>query len=117
MKGVSGILQIADTWIIAVYGVMALSIFAKFRDEIAQSNLVLFGIALVCLGTSIVIDAFDPKDIFVTNYHVVEDGPKLLGIAAWLGYYTHLCLQRLQEALVPAPVRRVPDEPSVGAWQ
>jgi hypothetical protein len=104
----SGILQIPDFLIVGVYGVIALAIFFVHRRELVRTNLVLFSTAMLCLGTSVVVDAFDPKHLFGTRYHLVEDGPKLLGIAVWLGYFATLCLARLREAVQSTADRVAP---------
>lgn len=86
-----------DSLVIAVYGGVAVAYFAAYRRTAAETDVLLLGVALLLLGTSILVDLINPKDsallyaVVGDRYHLVEDGPKLLGIAVWLAYYARVC--------------------------
>lgn len=86
-----------DTLIIGMYAALAVIYFVAFRRHIWTTDYLLLVIALAFLGASIIMDALDLKDselIFMLvgdRYHLVEDGPKLMGIAAWSGYSARVC--------------------------
>jgi len=108
-----------DTLIIGVYAALAGAYFLSFRHYIWTTDFLLLAVALGFLGTSIIVDAFDPKDsvlIFALvgdRYHLVEDGPKLMGIAAWLGYFVRVGWSEIlagRNKAFPTQVEHEPEE-------
>jgi hypothetical protein len=108
-EGLSFHLGIPDFLIVGLYAALAGVYFLVFRDVIWRTDYLLLAVALAFLGTSIVVDALDPKDsplIFALvgdRYHLVEDGPKLIGISVWLGYFARVSWVTLRSRMWPDP--------------
>lgn len=88
-------LGLAEPWVVAVEIAIALWIGVRFSDAILEGELWLLVLALGSLGASVLIDLWGPSGVDL----VYEDGLKLLGIGAWLGYHAGLAA-----AVVATPV-------------
>lgn len=116
-------LPLSEDVMFGVYFVIAVLLVVLFRDEFLRSPYPIFAFALACFAVSIVIDLAGPARFqewgmpirLVWNLeYVVEDGLKLLGIIAWLHYFTLVSYQALHPyvsasgniATVPLPAKR-----------
>lgn len=92
---------IYDTVVIAIYGIMACVYLFVFRSFVMSTEYSILLLALMFFGVSIFVDMLNPKDselIFALvgdRYHLVEDGPKLIGIAVWLAYFARVAWTRI----------------------
>jgi hypothetical protein len=85
----------------SVYPILLAAWLFFFWREIRKTEYILLFLALALLGTSVFVDAldgmfkikFNPTLLALTGhrYHLLEDGPKFLGIATWLGYFWRSC--------------------------
>jgi hypothetical protein len=100
-------LDIPDSVVVGLYAVLAFSYVVAFARDIARTDYLVLLISLGFLAASVVVDAFDPKDseliyaLVGDRYHLVEDGPKLVGISAWLGYYARVCWVEARALIAP----------------
>lgn len=82
---VPNLLGVSELASMAVYGLLGGAYLAFFLPVIRRTRKVLLVLAIVFFGLSIAVDLFHPP---VPAYLLVEDGAKLVGIAAWLAYLT-----------------------------
>jgi hypothetical protein len=78
-------LNVYEKKVFAVYGILLLAYFVRFRRMIMETNFVLLLLALVFFALSILIDRLPQS--FLPMHHIFEDGAKFLGIISWLGYF------------------------------
>ena len=86
------------------YAVLGLVYLAVSWREILRHNIVLLALAVALLGTSVVVDWFFHSDHPMRI--VVEDGAKLGGITAWVGFHLFAAWKILCDD-VRAPARRI----------
>ncbi len=94
------LLGVPDSLISAFYAALLAGLLLRFAPEIKRSNYALLLVALGFFALSLTVDALDPKALIGSRYHLLEDGPKLLGIVSWLGYYGAFSLQSLHSVLL-----------------
>lgn len=75
-----------ETVVLGVYAVAFTGYLAAFRRSILAAGPELLVLALVLLGASLVMDLIEPEDAAAWRY-LTEEGFKLLGIGAWLGFF------------------------------
>jgi len=96
------VVGIPDSAIVLAYGVLGATLAVAFRRQILASEYLLLFASLLFLGASIAVDASNLTDSqglrtsISARYHLLEDGPKLLGIAFWLGYYARLAWRAVE---------------------
>jgi hypothetical protein len=84
-------LGIPEPVVYALYGGALLGLFLYNRRQILGSRFVLGLIAVLFFGLSIGFDLlekiYDSEDpVFGIDHHLLEDGPKLMGIESWTMY-------------------------------
>lgn len=72
--------------VMGTYMVGFAAYLAAFHRSIRESDPGLFVVALALLGASVGMDLIEPEDAAAWRY-LVEEGFKLLGIGAWLGFF------------------------------
>lgn len=94
-------LGLEEEFVFAALGIAASAHLITFRRVILRTNFGLLLLALVFLGTSVVIDAiFDPWVRRLGHWkYLLEDGAKWLGIASWCSYYVDTSGRLLLSAL------------------
>jgi hypothetical protein len=77
----------------------------RFREVIRESEWALLAVALLLFGASMTVD-FLVQPRWDSPWRIyVEDGLKLLGIAAWSGYLIRMCRDALSPSPAPPSVR------------
>jgi hypothetical protein len=79
----------------AAYVLLTAGLFVWFRDEVGRTRKWLLFAALAWFAVSVAVDLADPTSL-LPQYYLWEDGPKLLGIVTWVGYFTTVCLDALE---------------------
>lgn len=80
---------IGSTFLYSLYAVFALLILFRFRRQVQALGGGSFLLAVVLLGSSVVIDQL--QDLIPVPYarlQLVEEGAKFLGIATWLAFWS-----------------------------
>ena len=80
---------IGSTFLYSLYAVFALLILFRFRRQVQALGGGSFLLAVVLLGSSVVIDQL--QDLIPVPYarlQLVEEGAKFLGIAIWLAFWS-----------------------------
>jgi hypothetical protein len=89
------LLGISEKPTYATYVLLTVALFVWFRDEVRRTRRWLLYTALAWFVVSVAIDLADPTTL-LPQYYLWEDGPKLLGIVTWVGYFTTVCLDALE---------------------
>jgi hypothetical protein len=98
--GSSAALALNERVIFSGYALSAVAIFWSFRAFLARTSFWLLGLAVGLFGVSLIMD------IFVHGNDAVEDGAKLLGIAAWAVFLIGTAAVEVSRAIDPAKVER-----------
>ncbi len=78
-------LGLGERPLFALYALIALALFVRFRNTLRSGPWRILAIALACFGASLLVDIGYIAD---TNWHhLVEDGTKWLGICGWFGFF------------------------------
>jgi hypothetical protein len=101
---VSYTIGVPDTLILVVYALLGIVFMLSFWPEIMNTDYVLLLVSIGMFAISFAVDTVDPKDavnaVIGPRYHLFEDGPKLIGISTWLGYFIRTCWLELVSAMV-----------------
>src|SRR5262245_42757217 len=89
------LLGISEKPTYAVYILLTIALFVWFRDVVRRTPVWLLCAALAWFAVSAIVDLNNPVSL-LPQYYLWEDGPKLLGIVTWLGYFTIVCLTFLE---------------------
>jgi hypothetical protein len=85
------LLGIGESPTYAAYVLLTIALFVWFRDVVRRTPVWLLFAALAWFAVGAIVDLTDPVSL-LPQYYLWEDGPKLLGIVTWLGYFTTVCL-------------------------
>ena len=85
-------LGVDEMVVIGVYGLAALAYFVRWYARIVVGGPTLLVAAVAFLGTSVLIDLWDPPSLDI----MFEDGFKLLGIGCWLGHFARSAARALR---------------------
>ncbi|MGQ8337686.1 hypothetical protein ACUNWD_14145 [Sunxiuqinia sp. A32] len=77
-------LKISEVPLFIFYGILITVYLYYYRKQILKYDYIILLIALFMFAFSLGVDHFDVESEFI---HFFEDGPKLLGIAAWFVFY------------------------------
>ena len=88
-------LGIPENLTYATYALLAIGLLVLFRSVILKSNFLLLLLALVFLGTSVVVDFFQGM-VSIPGWYLWEDGSKLFGIVSWTAYFISVCAQHIR---------------------
>jgi hypothetical protein len=86
--------------VVAAYGVCAIGYLVLCRRWLARGPWGVLAIAIGLLGLSVAADVY--QGVTGTDVHVVEDGSKLIGAAAWSTFFARAAYREIV-SLVPAP--------------
>jgi len=78
----------------AVYAALTIAYLIRFRRFIFQTEFLLFGLALGCFATSVLVDI-----MYLPGYGInllLEEGPKFAGIVTWLAYFVRVSGNAIQ---------------------
>lgn len=100
------ILGVGQRIVIPAYGAATLWGLWRYRHLIRATESLLLVMALGFFGLSLAVDVLHEQiePLLGPGRILLEDGFKLLGIAAWLSYFTRTCL----DLAAPAPVGSPP---------
>jgi hypothetical protein len=91
-------LGIDDKLVVGAYGAGLLVFLFASREQILRSEFPLLATALFFFAASNGVDLL--QDSWPSPWRIFfEDGFKLLGIAAWTGYFTHTALDRVRATM------------------
>jgi hypothetical protein len=85
-KILPGLFGINEIFLFAFEGGILVFILLRFSRLIAQSKYLLLVIAILWFSLSLIVDIFLAERVFPRWHHLLEDGPKFLGIMNWTTY-------------------------------
>jgi hypothetical protein len=98
-------LHVRQRYVVLFYVVLVVSFLMLNRQVILPSEYWILGISLLIFGVSLFFDNVDlyklePFKALITRSRstVLEDAPKLAGIATWLLYFTKYAIQKQVQA-------------------
>ena len=90
--------------VIAAYGICAIGYLMLCRRWLARGPWGVLVISLALLGLSVAADLY--QGITGTDVHVVEDGSKLIGAAAWSTFFARAAYREVVSLVAaPTPIR------------
>lgn len=95
--------DLRQRYIYLAYFTMILGYLFYFRKTILKSPFMPLVLAFMLFGMSILVDGITDRIHEIPFHHLLEDGPKFLGIAGWLGYFGTFSLQKLSERRERSP--------------
>jgi len=92
--------MLTEKEIFGAYVLAAVVVGVRFRRVIARSNFLLVFLAAGAFAVSLFVDVFKPEmsSINPSKRAVLEDGPKLVGIALWAAYLVQFSLESIRAA-------------------
>lgn len=100
-------------------GIAVLTYLVRYRRLILSTHCSMLILAILLLGTSVAIDAVLEQWMHSLGHGriLIEDGAKLLGIAAWCSYYVRTSYDLVHPILTPNRLRAVESHTSaVAQW-
>ncbi len=91
-------LNVPENAVYAVYGIMLLLYFIRFRATIMDTDFLLLFFALGFFGLSTAFGKW-PFEL-QANQYLFKDGAKLFGIVTWFAYFTRIGLKRVKYAIL-----------------
>lgn len=87
-----------------VYALILAVIFAKWGRHVVRDDLVLGLLAGAWLGVSVLIDARLLSVPFGMNFHVAEDGAKMMGLALWTVFLVRIAVRLVLDRASARPL-------------
>ena len=91
------VMGVPEKLVLASYAVAGCAYLARFHKQLLRTRALPLAAAFGCFAVSVACDVFIPDRL---NLHAAEDGAKLLGIAAWCGYFLDTSLAQVRTAVV-----------------
>lgn len=85
---------LSEKYTFAFYILILSGYLVLFGKTILETDYLLLLVALVFFAGSLIADAFHSRE--APFHHMYEDGAKLMGIVAWLGYYGRSAIQAVK---------------------
>jgi hypothetical protein len=99
------VLGLSERLLFSIYLVAVALYLYRFRREILDSDFALLLAALCGFGVSMVVDVLTEHKPWPMYRHVLEAGPKLVGLALWMTYHVRTTWQRVQRDGPARPAR------------
>ncbi len=91
-------LNVPENAVYAIYGIVLLLYFIRFRTTIMDTDFLLLFFALGFFGLSTAFGKW-PFELQASQY-LFKDGAKLFGIVTWFAYFTRIGLKRVKYAIL-----------------
>jgi len=87
-------LGVNEKAVLVFYGMPIPYYLVIFRKIIRKTELLFILLAVFFFALSVLVDLL--PESFLPWHHILEDGPKLIGIVSWFEYQFSVCLQEVQ---------------------